>query len=81
MNNLQEISQTLKDKLIYLYDLNASNSIHLGSYKYDKGEDSQVIYDNDGIKITMEWNFYVIFIEGLSKEDVKTLIDIERGVI
>lgn len=38
-------------------------------YTPDEDEDPEVIYEQDGVKVTIEWEYGDVFIEGLTKEE------------
>lgn len=38
-------------------------------YTPDEDEDPEVIYEQDGVKVTIEWEYGNVFIEGLAEEE------------
>lgn len=38
-------------------------------YTPDDNEDPEVIYEQDGVRVTIEWEYATVFIEGLTREE------------
>lgn len=69
---LKELKETLQ-----ISDFTDDSNVHFEPYIPDEDDDPQEVFYADGVKVVIEWEFYNIFITGLSPDEINYLKGVE----